>query len=168
VRAAGKHSPVADGKHESQTERLDRELIELLNELRVALPGVQVLFAFLLTIPFTGGFGRLSEVQRDVYFGTFLGTIAATAFLMTPTAFHRLRWRRYDKERMLQVGNRTAILGLSCLAISICGAAYLIADVLFGTGGAAATVLAAAALIGGLWFVLPLTRQIKDDEPNPD
>jgi hypothetical protein len=166
--AEGKHSAVGDGKNEKQEERLDRELIELLNELRVALPGVQVLFAFLLTIPFTGRFGRLSELQRDVYFGTFLATIAATAFLMTPTAYHRLRWRRYDKERMLQIANRTAIVGLSCLAISVCGAAYLIADVLFGTGGAAATVLAAAALIGGLWFVLPLTRQIKDDEPDPD
>jgi hypothetical protein len=159
---------MSDGKDETQQERLDRELIELLNELRVVLPGVQVLFAFLLTIPFTGRFGQLSQVQRDVYFGTFLATIAATAFLMTPTAYHRMRWRRYDKERMLEVGNRTAIVGLSCLAISICGAAYLIADVLFGTGGAAATLVAAAALIGGLWFVLPLTRQIKDEGSDRD
>jgi amino acid transporter len=153
-----------DEKDESREERLDRELIELLNELRVALPGVQVLFAFLLTIPFTGGFRDLSDVQRDVYFATFSATIASTAFLMTPTAYHRLRWRRYDKERMLRIANRTAIVGIVCLALAMCGAAYLIAEVLFGTGAAAATVAVAAALVGGLWFVLPLVRELKDED----
>jgi len=156
------------GNDESHDERLNRELIELLNELRVALPGVQVLFAFLLTIPFTGQFRSLTEVQRGVYFGTLCATIVSTAFLMTPPAYHRLRWRRYDKERMLRIANRTAILGLSCLALAMCGAAFLIADVLFGTGGAAATVVAAAALIGGLWFVLPLVRQLEDEAGNDD
>ena len=153
----------AGGKDESRDERLDRELIELLNELRVALPGVQVLFAFLLTIPFTDTFRELTDVQRDVYFGTFCATIASTAFLMTPPAYHRLRWRRYDKERMLRISNRTAITGLAFLALAICGAAFVIADVLFGTAGAAATVAAAAALIAGLWFVLPLGRQLEDE-----
>lgn len=152
------------GKGESDEERLDRELIELLNELRVALPGVQVLFAFLLTIPFTGRFSGLSDAQHAVYFGTFCATILSTAFLMTPTAYHRLRWRRYDKERMLRIANRTAIVGLIALALAICGAAYLIADVLFGMRGAAAAVVAAAALVGGLWFVLPLTRELSDGE----
>ena len=156
------------GKNESRDERLDRELIELLNELRVALPGVQVLFAFLLTIPFTGTFQELSDVQRDVYFGTFCATIASTAFLMTPPAYHRLRWRRYDKERMLRISNRTAITGLAFLALAICGAAFVIADVLFGTAGAAATVAATAALIAGLWFVLPLGRQLEDESGSDD
>jgi hypothetical protein len=151
------------GKDESHEERLDRELVELLNELRVALPGVQVLFAFLLTIPFTGAFADLSDLQRDVYFATFCATIASTAFLMAPTAYHRLRWRRYDKERMLRIANRTAIAGIVGLALAICGAAYLIADVLFGASGSAATVVAVAALLGGLWFALPLSRQIRDD-----
>jgi amino acid transporter len=158
----------AGEKNESRDERLDRELIELLNELRVALPGVQVLFAFLLTIPFTGTFRDLTDVQRDVYFATFCATIASTAFLMTPPAYHRLRWRRYDKERMLRISNRTAITGLAFLALAICGAAFVIADVLFGTAGAAAPVAAAAALIAGLWFVLPLGRQLEDESGSDD
>jgi hypothetical protein len=148
---------------ENEKERLDRELIELLNELRVMLPGVQVLFAFLLTLPFTQRFGDLSDLQRDVYFGTLCGTIASTAFFMTPPAYHRLRWRRYDKELILRTSNRMAIAGLVALALSICGAAFLIADVMFGGGGAAATVVVAAALIGLLWFALPLRREMRDD-----
>jgi predicted membrane channel-forming protein YqfA (hemolysin III family) len=148
---------------ESRDEQLNRELIELLNELRVALPGVQVLFAFLLTIPFTGSvFKGLSDFQRDVYFATFCSTIVATALMMTPTAYHRLRWRRRDKERMLQISNRMAIAGLVALAAAITGSAYLIADLLFGRGAAAVTVIAAVAVIGGLWFVLPLTREATD------
>lgn len=154
-----------DGDGESHDERLNRELIELLNELRVALPGVQVLFAFLLTIAFTGSpFNRLSSFQKDVYFATFCSTILATALLMTPTAYHRLRWRRRDKERMLQISNRLAIAGLVALGASIAGSAYLIADILFGQVGAIVTVLAIVAVIGGLWFVLPLTREATEDE----
>ncbi|MGZ8603536.1 MAG: DUF6328 family protein [Actinomycetota bacterium] len=153
----------AGNEGESKKERLDRELIELLNELRVALPGVQVLFAFLLTLPFTGKFGSLSGVQRDVYFATLCAAIASTAFLMTPSAYHRLRFRRSDKERMLRISNRTAIAGIIALALAICGAAFLVADVMFGGRGATATVVAAAALIGVLWFVLPLRREMLDD-----
>jgi hypothetical protein len=153
------------GDGESESERLNRELIELLNELRVALPGVQVLFAFLLTIPFAQGFGKLTGFEKDVYFGTFCATIAATAFLMTPTAYHRLRWRRRDKEMMLRLSNRVAIAGLVFLAIAICGAAFLIADVVFETTSAAAiTLVVAAALIAWLWFVLPLTREVTGGE----
>jgi Family of unknown function (DUF6328) len=148
---------------ESREEQRDRELIELLNELRVVLPGVQVLFAFLLTIPFTDRFESLTPLQRDVYFATLCAAIASTAFLMAPTAYHRLRWRRYDKERMLQIANRTAIVGLTTLALSMCGAAYLIADLLFGTLGAIVTVVATASLLGALWFMLPLTREIRDE-----
>ena len=149
---------------ESRSERLNRELIELLNELRVALPGVQVLFAFLLTLPFTGEFGRLSEFEQDVYFATFCSTIVATASLMTPTAYHRLRWRRRDKESMLRTSNRAAVAGLAFLMVAIGGSAFLIADIVFGTTGAAITVVVTAALIAGLWFVLPLTREASDDE----
>jgi hypothetical protein len=154
-----------DGDGESHDERLNRELIELLNELRVALPGVQVLFAFLLTIPFTGSaFNKLSDVQKDVYFGTFCMTILATAFLMTPTAYHRLRWRRRDKDRMLRISNRMAIAGLVALALAIGGSAYLIADILFGYSGAVLTVLVIVGVIGGLWFVLPLAREATENE----
>jgi predicted neutral ceramidase superfamily lipid hydrolase len=135
----------------------------LLNELRVALPGVQVLFAFLLTLPFTQRFGQLTVLQRNVYFATFCAAILATVLLMTPTAYHRLRFRRHDKERMLRISNRTAIAGIGSLAIAICGAAYLISDVLFGAGGAAATAIATAVLLVVLWFVLPLMREVPED-----
>jgi amino acid transporter len=153
-----------DDRGESSSERLDRELIELLNELRIALPGVQVLFAFLLTLPFTQRFAELTTTQRNVYFATLCAAIASTAFLMTPTAYHRLRWRRYDKERLLRIANRAAIAGIALLALAICGAAFLIADVLFGASGAAATVIAVAALLGLLWFVLPLRRELDSQE----
>ena len=166
--AKGQPNDQPGGKNESRDERLDRELIELLNELRVALPGVQVLFAFLLTIPFTNVFRDLTDIQRNVYFATFCATIASTAFLMTPPAYHRLRWRRYDKERMLRISNRTAITGLAFLALAMCGAAFVIADLLFGMTGAAATVAVAAALIAGLWFVLPLVRQLEDEANGDD
>ncbi|MEX2202997.1 MAG: DUF6328 family protein, partial [Actinomycetota bacterium] len=137
------------GKDESHEERLDRELIEFLNEIRVALPGVQVLFAFLLTIPFTGRFTKLSDVQHAVYFGTFCAAVISTALLMSPTAYHRLRWRRFDKEAMLQISNRLAIAGLVCLALAIVGAVFLIADLLFGTASAAAPRLPAPPQHGG-------------------
>lgn len=93
---------------------------------------------------------------------------------MAPSAYHRLRWRRFDKEVifdkevMLQISNRLAIGGLVCLALAIGRAAFLIADVLLGTAGAAATGIAAAALLGGLWFVLPLTREVKDRRTGSD
>src|SRR5512132_3521469 len=87
--------------NESKEERQDRELIELLNELRVALPGVQVLFAFLLGVPFTQRFGQMSELQKDVYFVTFLCAAASTALLIAPSAYHRLEWRQGDKEHLL-------------------------------------------------------------------
>jgi hypothetical protein len=147
---------------ESRDERLNRELLELLNELRVALPGVQVLFAFLLTLPFTSRFGDLSELQRDVYFATFLSTTASSAFLMTPTAFHRIRFRQSDKEWLLTLCNRMAIAGLVGLAISLSGAVYLVSDVVFGSRSAAIASGATAALVGGLWFVLPILRSIRD------
>ncbi len=156
-------SSADQGSQETEKERLDRELIELLNELRVALPGVQVLFAFLLTLPFTQRFGSLTPVQRDVFFATFCAAIASIALLMMPSAYHRLRWRRYDKERMLRTANRAAIAGLGALALAITGASFLIADVLFGSGGAVATSLSVAALLGVLWFLLPLRREIEDD-----
>jgi hypothetical protein len=117
----------ADG--DRRHEKLDRELMELLDELRVALPGVQVLFAFLLTVAFSQGFAKMTVTQRNGYFATLLTTAATTAFLMAPTAFHRLRWRRSDKERLLTFGNRMAIIGIAFLAVSVCGAVFLISDV---------------------------------------
>ena len=104
---------------ERSEEDLDRELIELLNELRVALPGVQVLFAFLLTLPFTNRFSKITDFERDVYFAAFLATAAATAFLIAPSSYHRLRWRTRDKDYMLRISNRLVICRSVLLAV--CG-----------------------------------------------
>jgi predicted membrane channel-forming protein YqfA (hemolysin III family) len=107
---------------ESREERLDRELIELLNELRVVLPGVQVLFAFLLTVPFTNTFSRVTNMQRQVFFAVFLFTAASTALLIAPSAYHRLRWRQHDKAQMLATANRLSIGGMVFLTLALVGA----------------------------------------------
>jgi hypothetical protein len=146
-------------EQEGTEERLDRELIELLNELRVALPGVQVLFAFLLGVPFTQRFGQATELQRDVYFLTFICAAAATALLIAPSAYHRLNWRQADKEHLLVVSNRLAIAGTGFLAISIAGTVFLVTDILFDVTIAALIAAATAAFFGWFWYALPLLRR---------
>ena len=149
---------------ESKQERLDRELIEFLNEVRVALPGVQVLFAFLLIVPFSNGYGNMTDLQKDVYFITFLCTAAASAFLIAPSAQHRLRWREYDKERLLVVANRQAIAGAVLLALAMSGATFLVTDVLFEVTSAAIVTAFVAALFAWLWFGWPLSREARDSD----
>jgi Trk-type K+ transport system membrane component len=149
---------------ESKEERLNRELIEFLNEIRVALPGVQVLFAFLLIVPFSNGYANMTELQKDVYFITFLCTAAASAFLIAPSAQHRLRWRQYDKERLLIVANRQAIAGSVLLALAMSGATFLVTDVLFEVTSAAIVTGFVAALFTWLWFGWPLVREARDQD----
>ena len=149
---------------ESKEERLNRELIEFLNELRVALPGVQVLFAFLLIVPFSNGYGNMTDLQKDVYFITFLCTAAASAFLIAPSAQHRLRWRQFDKERLLIVANRQAIAGSVLLALAMSGATFLVTDVLFDVTSAAIVTTIVAALFTWLWFGWPLLREARDQD----
>jgi amino acid transporter len=147
---------------ESKEERHNRELIELLNELRVALPGVQVLFAFLLAVPFANGFPKLSQTGRDVFFAAFIATALSTVLLIAPSSYHRLRWRRHDKERMLIISNALTIAGLACLAVAITCAVFVITDFLFHTEWAAVfTALVAAAFLL-LWYGLPLASAIAD------
>jgi hypothetical protein len=149
---------------ESHKERVDRELIELLNELRVAIPGVQVLFAFLLTVPFSSGFEALSDLQRGVYFATFLGTIAASVFLMAPTAYHRVRFREGDKERMLYSANRFAIAGLTLLVFAITAAAFLVGDMMYEWWLAGLVAALVLILLLSSWFGLALARKARDAE----
>ena len=149
-------------KGESKDQRLDRELIELLNELRVALPGVQVLFAFLLTVPFSQRFAQLTTLQRDTYFGTFLAAALASLFLIAPTAYHRLRWRAHDKEALLQTSNRLAIGGTVFLALAITGTIFVITDVLFGVSWAATIAAIFAGLLVWFWYGLPLSRRARE------
>lgn len=144
---------------ESRKERVDRELIEFLNELRVALPGVQVLFAFLLTVPFSARFQQLTSGQRSWYFATFLMTAAASALLMAPTSYHRILFREADKERMIRTANTFAIAGTVLLTLAIGGAVFVVADLLYATMVAGLTTAVVTAGMAWLWFVLPLWRR---------
>ena len=147
---------------EDQKARVDRELIELLNELRVALPGVQVLFAFLLTVPFSQRFAKLSDLQRDVYFLAFLTAALGVALLIAPSSYHRLRFRHGDKERMLFTSNRLAIAGLVFVALSMTGVVFVIADLLFGLLAAMLIAIAVAGWFTWFWYGLPLSRAMRD------
>ena len=152
----------ADGqRHETELERADRNLAELLQELRVILPGVQVLFAFLLTVPFTERFGVLTGYQESLYFAILLSTAVTTALLVAPTANHRLLFRKQDKEFIVLVANRLALAGIALMAVSICGAILLISDVLFDLSTAVVSTLAVAAIFLLLWFVRPMMRRAR-------
>jgi hypothetical protein len=139
----------------------DRELIELLNELRVALPGVQVLFAFLLTVPFSQGFPRLSSSDRAVYFASFLCTAIATVLLIAPTAYHRLRWRDHDKEHLLVVSNRLAIAGTVFLAAAMSCVVYVISDLIYPGWSGIITGLAAGSFVW-FWYGMVLLRELRE------
>ena len=143
-------------EQESQKERLNRELIELLNELRVALPGVQVLFAFLLAVPFQQGFEKVSNFERDVYFATLAFTTLSAAFLIAPSAYHRLNFRAKQKDRLVLVSNRFAITGLGLLALAMTCVVLLISHVLFEPVVAAISTTLAGLLFAVLWGSLPV------------
>ena len=145
---------------ESGKERVDRELLELLNELRVALPGVQVLFAFLLTVPFTQQWAQVTAFQRDVYFGTLLATAVAAILLIAPSAQHRLLFRQQEKEQLLLRSNQLAIAGLAVLAVAMVGVVLLITDVLFGTTETVITTGAVVLAFAFFWWGQPLRRRL--------
>jgi Kef-type K+ transport system membrane component KefB len=145
---------VANG--ENKAGRLDRELSELLQELRVVLPGVQVLLAFLLTAPFQQRFGQLPGTLRNAFFAAIACATLATALLIAPSVHHRLRWRERDKERLLRTANRQAIWGTLFLAAAIVLALYVVTNVLFSTWLAVLTAVLAVAVFAWLWYALPL------------
>ena len=147
---------------ETRRERVNRELIELLNELRVALPGVQVLFAFLLAVPFSNGYKRVNAFQKGVFFATLLATTISTACFVVPTAYHRLNFRRRDKEHILFSSNRFAIAGIMFLAVSMIGVLVLVTDVIYSELAALVTGGVAVVVFGGLWVALPLMRRAED------
>jgi uncharacterized protein DUF6328 len=147
---------------ESQEQRHNRELIELLNELRVALPGVQVLFAFLLAVPFANGFPKLSATGRDVFFAAFIATALSTVFMIAPSSYHRLRWRQHDKERMLIFSNALMIAGLLSLAVSITCVVFVITDFLFHRAWASVFTALIGASFLLLWYGLPLAAFLRD------
>jgi predicted membrane channel-forming protein YqfA (hemolysin III family) len=149
-----------DGRDETEQERLDRNLNELLQELRVVIPGVQVLFAFLLTVPFQQNFTKINNFQRDVYFATLLCTAISAILLMSPTAYHRLTFRYQQKRKLVFYSNHFAIIGLTFLAAAMTGALLLVTDVLFSTTTSAVVTGLAVTLFLVLWYALPLRRRL--------
>lgn len=150
----------SSGRDETEEERLDRNLAELLQELRVALPGVQVLFAFLLAVPFQQGFQKITTFQRDVYFATLVLTALSAVMLISPTAYHRLTFRYQQKRKLVFYANRFSIIGLVFLALAMIGAILLVTDTLFGTTMAIIATALAVLSFGFFWFALPLQRRL--------
>jgi predicted aspartyl protease len=140
---------------EAEWPRLNRELLELMNELRLALPGATVLFSFLLVLAFNDRFQHLSDFDKWVYYLTFLSTGVSAVLLMAPSAHHRIRWRKYDKDRLLRTANRLVLAGLVLLTLAIGGSVFLVTDVLFGTEAAVVVAVTGLTAVGFTWFVLP-------------
>ncbi len=146
------------GRNESEEERVDRNLQELLQELRVALPGVQVLFAFLLIVPFNQRFPDITSFQQTIYFITLLLATGATAFLIAPTVHHRVLFSEQAKEQIVMTANRFAIVGMALLAAAMTGAILLITDIIYESTTVTIVAAAVALLFFVLWYVVPLRR----------
>jgi hypothetical protein len=144
---------------ETKAERLDRELGELLQELRVVLPGVQVLFAFLLTVPFASQFGGLTSAERGLYLAALSSAAIASALLIAPSAFHRILFREHDKEWMIKTANRLAITGTVFLAAAMVCALFLVTEFIYGATLAIAVAAGAGVLFATLWYAIPLSRR---------
>jgi O-antigen/teichoic acid export membrane protein len=149
-------------RDQEEQERLNRQLLELLNELRVALPGVQVLFAFLLAVPFQNRFAKATSFERHLYLVTLLASATATACLIAPTGYHRLLFQRGDRPRIIEHGTRMLVAGLVFLAIAMSGAVFLIAHFLFSAATAIAVTAVGALLYGWLWFGQALWRRLRN------
>jgi hypothetical protein len=137
----------------------DRQMLELLNELRVALPGVQILFGFLLTVPFAQGFQRVTPTQRTLFYATLLATAAATICLIAPSATHRLRFHQSDRAYIVETANKYLIAGLGFLGIAIVLAIALITDYLYDHWIVWVAPAVVALVLAGLWFARPLLRK---------
>ena len=144
-------------RDETEAERLDRQLAELLQELRVILPGVQVLFAFLLTVPFSARFEEVTDTQRGVYVGVLLATALATILLMAPTALHRLRFRQHRKREIVDTAHRLTLAGLAVLALAVSAAVFLRVDMTYGRTGGLVAGLATMAAAVVFWWLIPIS-----------
>jgi Family of unknown function (DUF6328) len=145
-------------REETPKERLDRNFTELLGELRVALPGVQVLFAFLLVVPFNQGYSRMTTFDKDAYFATLLCTTLASILLIAPTVRHRVAFRHDDKAHLVMASNRLSIAGLAALALAMTGAILLVTNVVFGTLAATLATLVVAGAFATIWYWFPVRR----------
>jgi hypothetical protein len=152
---------VSGGIEENPQEHGHRQLVELLQELRVALPGVQVLFGFLLVVPFSARWAEVTAFQRDLYFACLLCSAAATAFLIAPSAIHRLDFDRGDKPQIVQVSNVLAIIGLTFLAFAVVGVVLLITDVLYSGAAVVGYTVGIAVVFVVVWYTIPLYLRAK-------
>jgi hypothetical protein len=152
---------VDSGRVETEEERADRNLSDLLQELRVALPGVQVLFAFLLTVPFTQRFKELSNFEEKLYFGVLICVALATVLLVAPTAGHRILFRYQQKEYLVTVANNLSLVGLLLLALAMSGAIALISSFLFGSTTAIISSAVMTIAFAGFWYAGPIMRRAK-------
>jgi hypothetical protein len=152
--------PIVGGRRETELERYDRNLTELTGELRVALPGVQVLFGFLLVAPFNKRFGQVTNFERDLYLAALLLTLLATMLLIAPTMIHRLEFQRGQKAYVVRVANRLMISGLTVLALAMTTAVLLVTHYLFGPPTAIITTIIVVAAFALIWFLLPLRQRL--------
>jgi len=157
----------SDGRNEHPLERADRNMIELLQELRVAQTGVQILFAFLLTLSFTERFGSINTFQRWTYVVTLLCSVLTAGLLVAPAAVHRITFARGLKAETVQIGHRLFSLGLAALALTLTGAVLLVLDVAVGRGFAITAAAVVCVMLVALWFVLPLPM-VRRGRATPD
>jgi high-affinity Fe2+/Pb2+ permease len=150
---------------ETEMQHLDRNFMELLGELRVALPGVQVLFAFLLVVPFNQGYTRMSYFDKQVYFATLLCTALAAILLIAPSIHHRLEFHRGDKAYLVKSANRLAIAGLAALAVAMSGAILLVSNLVFGTAAAVVATAGILLTFASIWYGMPLRRRARLEPP---
>jgi Family of unknown function (DUF6328) len=159
---------IGDGRGEGPLQRADRNMLELLQELRVAQTGVQILFAFLLSMSFTDRFGSIDDTQRWTYVVTLLLSVVTAGLLVAPAAVHRVTFRRGVKAETVQMGHRLFTAGLGTLALTLTGAVLLVLDVAVGRAFAIPVSVAVGLVLIGLWFVLPLPllrrARAEDDE----
>ena len=152
--------------NETEKERLNRNLDQLLQELRVVLPGVQVLFAFLLAVPFSSRFGKVDAFERDVYFVALLLAALAVALLMAPSIQHRILFRREQKRYLVAVGSALTIAGMTALALSVVLSLVLVAHFLFGSGAAWTAGGLSFVAFAVLWYALPIERRFSNRDPD--
>jgi hypothetical protein len=168
AQTAARRRSGSESRSESRKERVDRELIELLNELRVALPGVQFLFAFLLIVPFQQTRDQLTDFQKDIYLVALLAAAVATVLLIAPAAQHRILFRQKDKEQLLHRSNAYAVIGLVVLGLAICTAILLVVDVLFTNTAAWIAAGVVAVLLAIAWVAVPFWRRAHTEQDEAD
>ncbi|HSC02911.1 MAG TPA: DUF6328 family protein [Solirubrobacteraceae bacterium] len=148
-----------DGRDETEEERSDRNLVELLQEARVVQTGVQILFGFLLTIAFQPKFEKLSSFQKGVYLGTLVAAATTVIMITAPSSWHRILFRQRDKEHLVEVANRFMVLGLASLGLTMVGVVMLLSDLAFPTWLTVLVTAAAVIACAVLWYVMPLARR---------